>query len=74
MLNMTAQHQWVKKIAHRLESQGWRVREGKRHHVFYPPNKDIKPFTVANTPSDRYGRKNAIKQLQRAGASIDEQL
>lgn len=62
---------WVRETIVALEKQGWRVRWGSKHLFVYPADKTKKSFTVSTTPSDVYGRNNAIKQIRRAGGVLD---
>ncbi len=61
---------WIEHAIEELTKQGWQYRYGKKHVMFYPANKKVKPFTVSGTPGDRYGRDNAIKQIRKAGGVL----
>lgn len=65
-----SQTTWIKNILiPELVRQGWQFRYGK-HLMVYPADKTKAPFTIALTPSDRYGRENAMKQLKKSGFKI----
>lgn len=67
---MQNQQSWIRRLLPVLERQGWTWRKGKGHLVIYPPDKTRASFAISSSPSDRYGQKNAIKQLRKAGANI----
>lgn len=56
-----------KRIRKALEAQGWRIREGRKHLLAFPPDPELPAVTLPSTPSDHRAWKNAIATLRRSG-------
>lgn len=56
-----------KRIRKALVDQGWRLREGRKHLMAFPPDQDLPAVTLPSTPSDHRAWRNAIAQLRRSG-------
>lgn len=67
---MADQSRWIERTVMELCRQGWQWRRTGAHVMVYPADKTKKPFPISITPSGRYGQKNAIRQLRKAGARI----
>lgn len=68
---MADQSRWLKRVCAELVKQGWEYRWGRKHVVFYPADKTKHSFGCSITPSGRYGQENAIRQLEKAGANLN---
>ena len=57
----------VDELIRALLKAGWRVEQGKRHPIAYPPDKTQTPVTLSSTPSDRRAFANMVSLLRQRG-------
>jgi len=57
----------LRKIRRRAEQQGWRVEKRKEYWLFFPPDKNEHPCSVAGTPSSSSSLANFLARLKRKG-------
>ena len=57
----------LKKLLKDLESQGFRIESRKKGLMVYPPNPQVAPVTIHQTPSDHRAWANQLARLRRAG-------
>lgn len=61
----------VTKLIRQIEKiPGWRIEEGTKGYMAYPPDKTKAPVSIHKTPSDSRWKKNTIAALRRAGAPL----
>lgn len=63
-------HKDIKKIVKALKAQGWRIEQGSKHLIAYPPDKTKRPITIPGSPGDVRSQRNLVAQLRRAGADL----
>lgn len=57
----------MKALIEALVAQGWRVEQGRKHLMAYPPNKEASPVTLSATPSDHRAFANMVSLLRQRG-------
>jgi len=62
----------VRKIVKELEAQGWRV--DRRGHTWrcFPPDVELSPVFIAQTPTDHRAIANMMRDLRHSGADVDK--
>lgn len=63
-------HKEVKEIAAKLREQGWRIEEGAKHSMAYPPDPSKRPVGLPGTPGRGRWKQNLIADLRRSGADL----
>lgn len=58
-----------KKLLKEAERQGWRVEEGGKNYVLWPPDRTQSMVTVAKTASDVRALQNTIGRMKQRGFS-----
>lgn len=61
--------QEINEMIEKVIEQGWEVKQG-RHITLYPADKSKRSVTVARTPSDYRGIKNARAAIRRSGGNV----
>lgn len=56
-----------KKLLKEAERQGWRVEEGGKNYLLWPPDKSQSMVTVAKTASDVKAIHNTIGRMKQRG-------
>lgn len=67
---MPAKHRKIAMLAHRLTKEGWTVKHGNKHVVFYPPDKSKRPVVAGTTTSSWLGATRLFTEFRRAGADV----
>lgn len=63
-------HKEVKEIAEKLERQGWRIDETKKHPMACPPDPTKPCVPLPTTPGRGRWKQNLIASLRRSGANL----
>lgn len=67
---MPAKHRKIAMLAAKLTKEGWRVRYGRKHVVFYPPDKARKAVVAGTTTTSWLGATRLFTELRSAGADV----
>jgi hypothetical protein len=65
-VQMTAKGDF-KKIRRRAEDQGWRVEKRKEYWLFFPPDKQQRPCSMAESPSSSRSLVNLLARMKQKG-------
>jgi hypothetical protein len=57
----------LRKVIRQAREQGWRVEKRKEFWIFYPPDGESPPATIAGTPSSSRSWQNFLAGLKRRG-------